>query len=84
MKLVEKGRGSTVVLVHGQLCDHRFWFAQLDALARAHHVIAVSLRHCWPDEANESSRGYTTDQHARDLGELILSLGVGPVHLCGH
>jgi pimeloyl-ACP methyl ester carboxylesterase len=80
----EAGSGPLLLLIHGQLCDHRFWWAQMGSLAKRYRVIAPSLRHYWPDHCDETSATFTTHQHALDLGALIDALGEGPVDLCGH
>jgi pimeloyl-ACP methyl ester carboxylesterase len=41
--IVERGQGSTVILVHGFLSSSFTWHRVLDALANHHHVIAVDL-----------------------------------------
>ena len=80
----ESGSGPTLVLVHGQLCDYRYWEPQRATLAKSYRVVAVSLRHFWPGHCDESSRTFTSDVHASDVGAFIAALDVGPVHLCGH
>src|ERR1700744_6088520 len=39
---------STLLFVHGSLCDHRYWKPQTDALAQHHRVVALSLSHYYP------------------------------------
>ena len=81
---VEAGAGPTLLLLHGQLCDQRFWTPQLDGLSAAYRVVAPSLRHYWPGRCDERSRTFTTHQHALDIGFFIKALETGPVHLLGH
>lgn len=45
---IDQGTGSPVVLVHGSLCDHRYWRWQLSDLSHTHRVIAPSLAGYWP------------------------------------
>ncbi|MDN6857317.1 alpha/beta hydrolase [Pseudomonas sp. CAN2814] len=77
------GRGAPLVLVHGSLCDYRYWQAQVEALAARYRVIVPSLRHYFPEQWNGEGKGFTTQQHVEDLLELIDQLP-GPVHLLGH
>lgn len=64
---VEQGWGETIVLVHGSLSDYRYWSPQLDDLRDRHRVIAVSLRHCFPEPWDGRGDGFSIGQHARDL-----------------
>lgn len=80
----DTGVGPTVVFVHGQLCDHRYWEPQRATLARSYRVVAPSLRHFWPGHCDESSSTFRADVHAHDVGAFIAALDVGPVHLVGH
>jgi len=46
---IEVGKaGSTLLFIHGSLCDYRYWKPQTDALAQHHHLIALSLSHYYP------------------------------------
>lgn len=73
-----------LLLVHGSLCDQRIWTAQMAAFAGHYRVLALSLRHFWPEKWDGTGNGYEIQQHAEDIAELIRHLGVGPVHLLGH
>ena len=43
------GQGVPLVLVHGSLCDYRYWQGQFAALSARYHVVAPSLRHYFPE-----------------------------------
>jgi pimeloyl-ACP methyl ester carboxylesterase len=45
MSYVERGEGVPLLLIHGTLCDYRYWTPQMEPLARGRRVIAMSLRH---------------------------------------
>jgi pimeloyl-ACP methyl ester carboxylesterase len=46
---IEVGKAaSTLLYIHGSLCDYRYWKPQTDALAQNHRVIAPSLSHYYP------------------------------------
>lgn len=77
------GQGAPLVLVHGSLCDYRYWQGQVEALSARYRVIAPSLRHYFPEQWNGEGAGFTTAQHVDDLLALIEQLP-GPVHLLGH
>ncbi|MFS2123632.1 alpha/beta fold hydrolase [Pseudomonas sp. Pseusp97] len=77
------GQGVPLLLVHGSLCDYRYWQGQVEALSARYRVIAPSLRHYYPDQWDGEGSGFTTQQHVDDLLALLDQLS-GPVHLLGH
>lgn len=77
------GQGVPLVLVHGSLCDYRYWQGQFVALSAHYHVLAPSLRHYFPEQWGGEGAGFTTGQHVNDLLALLDQLP-GPVHLLGH
>ncbi len=84
MAYVERGSGPTVVLVHGALWDYRYWEPQTTSLSPRFHIIAVSLRHYYPERWNGKGDDFSLRHHAEDLAVFIEGLGVGPVHVVGH
>ena len=80
---VELGAGQSLLLVHGSLCDYRFWSAQVPVLADRCRVLAPSLRHCFPERWDGAGSGFSTEQHVADLVELIERQGE-PMHVLGH
>lgn len=80
--LVE-GEGVPLVLVHGSLCDYRYWQWQLRALGERYRLIVPSLRHYYPEVWNGEGKDFTTQQHVEDLLALLEWLDE-PVHLLGH
>jgi len=82
MAYVEKGSGPTVVLVHGVMTDYRYWQPQVDAWSTRFHVIAVSLRHFYPEKWNGKGDDFSVQQNARDLAAFVKSIGA-PVYLVG-
>jgi pimeloyl-ACP methyl ester carboxylesterase len=81
---LEAGAGRPLLLVHGSLCDCRFWAPQMQPLAARRRVIAVSLRHYWPEAWDGTGGGFSVEQHAADLAALIRALDAGPVDCVGH
>src|ERR1700728_1987648 len=73
-----------LVCVHGSLCDFRIWSAVLGPLSQHHQVIAVSLRHFFPEHWNGIGNTYSIAQHVDDMIAFIEQLGSGPVDLMGH
>jgi pimeloyl-ACP methyl ester carboxylesterase len=81
---IEQGQGPTLVLVHGTLIDYRYWAAQMDPFAERYRVIAVSLRHHYPNPSTDDQSDYGLRVHAADVAALIRTLAGPPVHLVGH
>lgn len=84
MAYVERGSGTPLVLVHGAMSDFRYFTASMDALAKQHRVIAVSLRHYYPEPWKGTGDTFSLRQHAADVAEFIKKVDLGPVHLFGH
>jgi esterase len=83
MTHVKRGTGQPVVLVHGSLSDYRYWTPQLASPLPGFHLIAVSLRHFYPEPWNGQGDDFSIKVQADDLGVFIERLGVGAVHLVG-
>jgi pimeloyl-ACP methyl ester carboxylesterase len=81
LKFIEQGKGSTVVMVHGGISDHRIWEMQRETIARNHRYVAFDQRYFgtgqWPDDGSKFS--FAT--HLDDLAAFIKELKVGPVDL---
>jgi len=84
MAYVERGSGPVLVLVHGALSDYRTWAALMNDLTAENRVIAVSLRHYYPERWDGQGNDFSLYDHARDVAAFIEALGSGPVHLLGH
>jgi pimeloyl-ACP methyl ester carboxylesterase len=84
MAYLEVGEGPPLVCVHGSLCDFRIWSAVLGPLSRKHRVIAVSLRHFFPEPWDGVGDTYSVAQHTADVIGFIEQLDTGPVDLMGH
>lgn len=97
---LEAGEGDLLVLIHGSLCDHRYWRWQVPQFAEHFHVLAPSLPGCWPcavgSELAESGSDavrraamsdprYSIEQHVKFIEELChQTAGKSRVHLLGH
>ena len=84
MAYLEVGAGPPLVCVHGSLCDFRTWSAVLGPLSKQHRVIAVSLRHFFPDRWDGPGNTYPIAQHVDDVIAFIEKLETKPVDLMGH
>jgi pimeloyl-ACP methyl ester carboxylesterase len=84
MAFFERGSGEPVVLVHGTSNDYRGWRHQTASPPAGFRLIAVSLRHYYPERWDGSGDKFSQTQHAEDLAAFIQSLGAGPVSLVGH
>ena len=84
MAYQEMGAGIPLVLVHGAMSDYRTWSGQVPVFARKYRVIAVSLRHYFPEKWNGAGDDFTIEQHIDDVPEFIKRMNLGKVHLLGH
>src|SRR5215813_6829786 len=84
MAYLDVGTGPPLVCVHGSLNDFRIWGAVIGPLSRKHRVIAVSLRHFFPDHWDGLGDTYSIAQHVDDMISFIEKLDAGPVDLMGH
>ena len=84
MAYLDIGRGSPLVCVHGTLGDFRTFSAVLGPFSKRHRVIAVSLRHFFPEHWDGVGDDYLMSQHVADTIAFIETLDLGPVDLMGH
>jgi pimeloyl-ACP methyl ester carboxylesterase len=84
MAFLESGMGEPVVLVHGSGADYRTWRRQVESPPRGFRLIAISLRHYYPERWDGKGDKFSEDQHVEDLGRFIETLAVGPVFLVAH
>jgi 3-oxoadipate enol-lactonase len=82
LNVIEKGRGTPLVLAHGYPLDHSMWRGQLDGLSGSCRVIAPDLRGFGASDATAGT--VTMEQMADDLAALLDALAIqGPVVFCG-
>ncbi len=79
-----EGEGAPLLLLHGAMCDQRYWAPQMAAFGRRYRAIAPSLRHFWPERWDGRGDDFTIRQHTEDVAAFVAALGAGPVHLVGH
>jgi esterase len=80
----EFGSGPPVVLVHGSVNDYRVWNSQVTEFSKKYHVIALSLRHYFPEMWDGHGDDYSIESHGADVAAFITKLNLGKVHLLGH
>jgi pimeloyl-ACP methyl ester carboxylesterase len=78
------GKAPPLLCVHGSLCDFRIWSSVLGPLTRQRRVIAVSLRHFFPEHWDGVGDTYSIAQHVDDVIAFIENLDTRPVDLMGH
>lgn len=83
MAYIAVGQGEPLVCVHGSLCDFRVWSPVLGPLSSRNRVIALSLRHFFPEHWDGVGNGFTIAQHVADLIGFLGALG-GKANLLGH
>lgn len=78
------GTGHPLVLVHGSLCDLRYWKAQVSPLSRDFRVYSVSLPGYWPAGPDTDLAGFSVADHAAALAAFIDRHCDGAAHVVGH
>jgi pimeloyl-ACP methyl ester carboxylesterase len=84
MACLELRHGHPLVCVHGTLGDFRTWYAVLGPLSKKHRVIAVSLRHFFPEHWDGAGDDYRMAQHIADTIAFIVQISPKPVDVMGH
>jgi pimeloyl-ACP methyl ester carboxylesterase len=80
----DAGEGTPIILVHGSTADYRIWNAQFGVFSASYRVVAVNLRHFYPERWDGIGTDFSIEQHAQDVTSLIKKLNLGKVHLIGH
>ncbi|WBF65403.1 MAG: alpha/beta hydrolase [Candidatus Kinetoplastibacterium crithidii] len=78
------GKGKPIVMVHGSLCDSRYWKKQIDIFSNFFEVYLINLRHYWPNDCNSNDESFSIQQHSDDLISFIKKIIARPVYLLGH
>ncbi|MBW0019302.1 MAG: SDR family oxidoreductase [Mycobacterium sp.] len=78
----------TVLAIHGWPDNHHVWDGVarelLDRRSNRYNFVAYDVRGAGESSCPASQSGYRFDQLLSDIGAVIDSLGVGPVHLLAH
>ncbi len=78
-----RGKGKTVLLVHGVLSYSFLWKSIMDELADDFDLIAVDLLGCGASD-KPTGADYSIVAQAEMLKTFIEQLGIAPLHLTGH
>lgn len=81
MAYIELGEGPPLVCVHGTLGDFRVWSPVLGPLSRRRRIVALSLRHFFPEHWDGTGSDFTIAQHVADVIGFIRSIGHDPSYL---
>jgi pimeloyl-ACP methyl ester carboxylesterase len=84
MAYLEVGAGQPLVCVHGTLGDFRTWSAVIGPLSKKHRVIAVSLRHFFPEHWDSAGDDYRMARHVADMIAFVEQINPKPLDLMGH
>lgn len=76
------GKGPTIVCIHGLTANHTCWASMGDALSPAYRLIAYDLR--GRGDSDKPDKGYSLEQHGRDLGRLLDHYGLRKAVVMGH
>ena len=83
LSFVEKGTGSSVILIHGIPTDYRAWENQTEVLSKSFRALSYSRRCAYPNQ-NKNYETSTIENNAEDLGGFIDLKEAKPAHLIGH
>jgi haloacetate dehalogenase len=79
---IDAGSGPPVILLHGFPETNFAWRYQIPVLGEQYRVIAPDLRGY--GETDKPASGYDKRNMARDIAELLDTLGIGRIALVGH
>ncbi|WP_348611985.1 alpha/beta fold hydrolase [Halobaculum rarum] len=74
----DHGEGDPILLIHGWTMNAEYWWQKnVEALSEEHRVVALDLR--GHGLSGKTDRGHTLAQYARDVRELVRTLGLTDV-----
>lgn len=76
------GNGPTIVLLHGWMCNRKFWKEQIQFLSKTHQILAPDFRGHGDSDTPEG--GYTIEQLADDVCNVMKTLGISQAVVAGH
>ncbi len=82
IRVVERGSGTPLLLVHGITLAAEIWAYQLDDLSDRYRVLALDLR--GHGESRAGTGGYGISRLARDLAEVMEGLDLTGAVIAGH
>ena len=85
IRFVEAGSGQPRVMLHDGLASHETFLATMEHLASSFRVVAPDLPGFGASEKPDPQRyPYGWDAFADSAADVVASLGLGRVHVCGH
>lgn len=76
-----KGRGETIVFLHGFTLDRRMWRTQVEYLSKRFRTLTYDSRGHGKSGCPES--GYSRTDRVRDLAAIVKKLNLAPFHIVG-
>ncbi|MCG1042718.1 alpha/beta hydrolase [Mycetohabitans sp. B8] len=80
----QAGSGEPILLVHGSLCDYRYWEPQLAPLASTHRVLSLSLGHYFPTRELNRALPFSWNAHVQQIAAFIDEVVCEPAHVVAH
>ena len=77
-------RRPTILAIHGYPDNHHVWDGVAQKLADRYNFVAYDVRGAGESSTPADRSGYRLTQLVADIGAVIDSLGVEPVHLLAH
>lgn len=85
LRVVERGQGPVLVLLHSLFMDHSTWSAVALELSRDHHVITPDLPGYGESEKPASNRfAYDIEAFTSAIADLYAALSLGRAAVLGH
>jgi pimeloyl-ACP methyl ester carboxylesterase len=80
---VEAGEGQPVLLIPGAFTTYRTWNRILPALSVHNRVLAVDYLGVGDSDKPERGFGYTVEEQADMMADMVVALGLSPVNVVG-
>ena len=85
LRVIERGSGHKLVLLHGLFMDHSTWSAVATELSQDYSVITPDLPGCGESEKPPSSRfAYNVDAFTSAVADMYAALSLGRATVIGH
>jgi pimeloyl-ACP methyl ester carboxylesterase len=75
-------KAPAIVCIHGLTANHTCWASVADTLSPSYRVIAYDLR--GRGDSDKPDKGYSLEQHGRDLAALLDHCGLKKAVIMGH
>ncbi|GAA5083470.1 MAG: alpha/beta hydrolase [Alcaligenaceae bacterium] len=71
---VTQGAGDLLILIHGSLCDLRYWRWQVQKLYSSCQVVSLSLPGYWPHDPSTAAYDFTLQNHVDAVADVVSQL----------